>query len=153
MPPSFGNRDDNSITANPCGMKKKTAAINHISNDPGPNFAVVPRCLRPRTATRLNRIRSRNLSARTSRGVVCVVSAVIDVEEGNQIGLRRINREMIDEMNRPSCLRVSSINCELHWRSIPDKSVADLRHSVLPVRDRTLPSRSYPGNISEALWR
>ena len=24
-------------------MKKKTAAINHISNDPGPNFAVVPK--------------------------------------------------------------------------------------------------------------
>src|SRR5215470_20240210 len=33
MPPSFGNRDDNSITANPCGIKKNTAAINHISND------------------------------------------------------------------------------------------------------------------------
>src|SRR5438105_15417746 len=74
MPPSFGNRDDNSITANPCGMKKKTAAINHISNDPGPNFAVVPRCLRPRTATRLKRTRSRSLSPRTRCGglVVCV---------------------------------------------------------------------------------
>src|SRR5882724_10463134 len=44
MPPSFGNRDDSSMTANPCGMKKNTAAIDHITNDPGPNFAVVPRC-------------------------------------------------------------------------------------------------------------
>src|ERR1051326_8111748 len=75
MPPSLGNRDDNSITANPCGIKKKTAAINHINNDPGPNFAVVPRCLRPRTATRLNRTRSRSLSARTRCGCLfCVVS-------------------------------------------------------------------------------
>src|SRR5439155_22881239 len=55
-------------------MKKKTAAISHINNDPGPNFAVVPRCLRPRTATRLKRTRSRSLSPRTRCGglVVCV---------------------------------------------------------------------------------
>src|SRR5205823_5637909 len=55
-------------------MKKKTAAISHISNDPGPNFAVVPRCLRPRTATRLKRTRSRSLSPRTRCGgsVICV---------------------------------------------------------------------------------
>src|SRR6266576_3779573 len=79
MPPSFGNRDDSSITASPCGMKKNTAAINHISNDPGPNFAVVPRCRRPRTATRLNRMRSRNLRARTRCGVFCVVSSVIEL--------------------------------------------------------------------------
>ena len=81
MPPSFGNRDDSSMTANPCGMKKNTAAIDHITNDPGPNFAVVPRCLRPRTATRLNRTRSRSLSARTSFGPVCVVTVVIKLEK------------------------------------------------------------------------
>src|SRR4030095_8358582 len=85
MPPSFGNRDDNSITAKPCGMKKKTAAINHISKDPGPNFAVVPRCLRPRTATRLNRIRSRSLSARTKWRVVCVVSRVMNLQKATKI--------------------------------------------------------------------
>ena len=85
MPPSFGNREDSSITANPCGMKKNTAAIVHISNDPKPNFAVVPRCLRPRTATRLNRTRSRSLSSRTSFGVVCVVSVVINLEERSKM--------------------------------------------------------------------
>src|SRR4029077_12766436 len=99
MPPSFGNRDDSSITANPCGMKKNTAAINHISNDPGPNFAVVPRCLRPSTATRLNRIRSRSLRARTSFGLVCVVFVVINLER-DKINYSEFNREMIDEMNR-----------------------------------------------------
>src|SRR5215470_5120275 len=100
MPPSFGNRDDSSATANPCGMKKKTAAINHISNDPGPNFAVVPRCLRPRTATRLNRTRSRSLSARTSFGVVCIVSVVINVQKRREISYSEFNREMIDEIKR-----------------------------------------------------
>src|SRR6202035_356809 len=101
MPPSFGNRDDNSITANPCGMKKKTAAINHISNDPKPNFAVVPRCLRPRTATKLNRIRSRSLSARTRCRLLCVVSVFIKPRKRDKNKLQRIELEMIDEMNRP----------------------------------------------------
>jgi hypothetical protein len=96
MPPSFGNRDDSSITANPCGMKKKTAAITHISNDPGPNFAVVPRCLRPRTATRLNRIKSRNLSARTSCGAVCVVSVVTNLEERSKMNYSESTGEIID---------------------------------------------------------
>src|SRR5215467_3506556 len=99
MPPSFGNRDDSSATANPCGMKKKTAAINHISNDPGPNFAVVPRCLRPRTATRLNRIRSRSLSARTRCGAVCFVFVTIKLEKGTRINYRKFSWEMIDEQN------------------------------------------------------
>src|SRR5438046_1763772 len=96
MPPSFGNRDDSSITANPWGTKKKTAAIDHISKDPGPNFAVVPRCLRPSTETRLNRTRSRSLSARTSFGAVCVVSVVISLEKGMNEP-QRINLGMIDE--------------------------------------------------------
>src|SRR6266478_4561578 len=113
MPPSLGNRDDSSITANPCGIKKKTAAISHISNDPGPNFAVVPRCLRPRTATRLNRTRSRNLSARMSRGVVCVVSAVIDVEEMNEMGYSESSaRRSIKWTGRRVCAFCRSIaNC------------------------------------------
>src|SRR5205823_14057739 len=88
MPPSFGNRDDSSITASPCGMKKKTAAISHISNDPGPNLAVVPRCLRPRTATRLKRTRSRSLSPRTRCGglVICVTleDGRWKIEDGKQ---------------------------------------------------------------------
>src|SRR5215469_6203539 len=100
MPPSFGNRDDNSITANPCGTKKKTAAINHISNDPKPNFAVVPRCLRPRTATRLKRTRSRSFSARTRCGLVCVVSVFIKPQRRDKNKLQRIKLEMIDQMNR-----------------------------------------------------
>src|SRR4029453_1231131 len=126
MPPSFGNRDDNSITANPCGMKKKTAAINHISNDPGPNFAVVPRCLRPRTATRLNRIRSRNLSARTSFGDVCVVSVDINLEEGNEMNQSESTADDA-EMNEAWCSRALAINCELRSRSVRDRSAADLR--------------------------
>ena len=80
----FGNRDDNSITANPCGMKEETAATNHISKDPGLNLAVGPRCLRLRTATRLNRIRSRSLRTCTRYGVVCVVSVVINLQKGRK---------------------------------------------------------------------
>src|SRR5437773_12373383 len=100
MPPSFGNREDNSITANPCGTKKSTAAINHISKDPGPNFAVVPRCLRPRTATRLNRIRSRSLSPPYElRGGLCRLRSHRSGEK-EQNELQRINRETIAEMNR-----------------------------------------------------
>src|SRR5262249_30817375 len=109
MPPSYGNRDDNSITANPCGMKKKTAAINHISKDPGPNFAVVPRCLRPSTATKLNRTRSRNLSARTSFGAVWVVCVVINLEKWDEMNYSGSNPEMIGE-NEQTVVSARSVN-------------------------------------------
>src|ERR1043166_4596389 len=99
MPPSFGKRDDSSITAIPCGMKKNTAAINHISNDPGPNFAVVPRCLRPRTATRLNNTKSRSLSARTSRELVCVVSVFIKLRKRTRINYSEFSWEKLDKQN------------------------------------------------------
>src|SRR5947207_10114216 len=110
MPPSFGNRDDSSITASPCGMKKKTAAISHINNDPGPNFAVVPRCLRPRTATRLKRTRSRSLSPRTRCGglVVCVTLEAGRWEMGDGTQMRRRFR-----LSREASARQAEIRKEL----------------------------------------
>src|SRR5262249_18429209 len=84
MPPEAGKREDNSITARPCGTKKKIAANTHSVNVAGPAIAAVPRCRNPKTATRLNRIKSRSLSARTSWTgcvVVCVVSVVINLEK------------------------------------------------------------------------
>src|SRR5215475_10189970 len=84
MPPEAGKREDNSITTRPCGTKKKIAANTHSVNVAGPAIAAVPRCRNPKTATRLNRIKSRNLSARTSWtgcALVCFVSVVISLEK------------------------------------------------------------------------
>src|SRR5262245_35768103 len=100
MPPSFGNRDDNSITATPCGMQKQTEAINHITNDPGPEVAVVPSRPRTRAATRLNRTRSRSLSPRTSVGVVCVVFMVINLEKEDEVNYSGSTLRRLLKMNR-----------------------------------------------------
>src|SRR5262244_482387 len=50
MPPMFGKRDESSITTNPCGTKKKIAAITHRTSVTGPALAEVARCRRPSTA-------------------------------------------------------------------------------------------------------
>src|SRR5262245_25202709 len=84
MPPEAGKREDNSITARPCGTKKKIAANTHNVSVAGPAIAAVPRCRNPKTATRLNKTRSRSLSARTSWTgceVVGVVSVAIILEK------------------------------------------------------------------------
>src|SRR5215510_13778098 len=93
MPPEAGKREDSSITARPCGTKKKIAANTHSVNVAGPAIAVVPRCRNPKTATRLNRIKSRRLSARTSWTgcvVVCVVSVVINLEKRDKNKYARV---------------------------------------------------------------
>ena len=94
-------------------MKKKTAAITHISKDPGPNFAVVPRCLRPSTATRLNKTRSRNLSARTSFGAFCVVAVAINRETGDEMNYSESTLRWFDkdEQISVSAPRRSIANC------------------------------------------
>src|SRR5262249_41577998 len=84
MPPTFGKRDESSITTSPCGTKKKIAASTHKTRVTGPALADVARCRRPSTATRFIRTRSPSLSARTSWTgceVVRFVSVVISLEK------------------------------------------------------------------------
>src|SRR5215813_3587323 len=99
MPPTFGKRDESSITTNPCGTKKKIAATTHRTSVTGPALADVARCRRPSTATRFIRTRSLSLSARTSWTgceVVRVVSVVISLEKRDKNKCARVGAILAD---------------------------------------------------------
>src|SRR6476469_4297399 len=68
MPPSSGYRAARSLTASPCGTKKKRAARTHSVIELGPAAAAVANQRRLTTATTLNRTMSRKSSTRGSVG-------------------------------------------------------------------------------------
>src|SRR5215813_5416752 len=113
MPPTFGKRDESSITTNPCGTKKKIAATTHRTSVTGPALADVARCRRPSTATRFIRTRSLSLSARTSWTgceVVRVVSVVISLEKRDKnkcarVGAILAEREENEQIQAPGMRR------------------------------------------------
>src|SRR6476660_1839096 len=75
MPPSWGKRDDSSVTTSPCGTKKNTAASTQSASALGPDLAAVASQRSPTTATRLNSTRSRSPSARCSVEAASCASA------------------------------------------------------------------------------
>src|SRR6266404_6906669 len=68
MPPSSGKLAASWMTANPWGTKNRMAPSTHNVMELGPAFAAVATHDIPRTATRLNRTRSRRLRRRSRFG-------------------------------------------------------------------------------------
>src|SRR6266446_9692982 len=62
------------MTARPCGTKKRMAASSHNVNALGPALAAVATQPMPMTATRLKSTKSRKVRARSSCGVVSLVT-------------------------------------------------------------------------------